>query len=1151
MYMKGLISTENSAEYKNYMNSAIKYMMTSLRAEIKKNYPEVDLDKIDYNDPKWKPIVQQIAYRPQISGSLAHSLGLDDKVLTEEMWEDIFNGWIKLDILPEDSHLRAYARETPKGMMVPLSNNPGKFDEKNEYIYDGQRKPTDEALFTLGKGLSIYLIAKEIEEPGTLLKVQELHNKVMREFIIPKIEELSRTIVRENGELVEQSGYETMIVSFMHIETRNLQPHIHFHDQIINSIMTEDGRLFANQALNLYEHKALLDGMYMARMKDLMEETLPIEFQKVMLKADDENEHLPEDERVVSSYDISEDIVPAEMVDHYSERIKEIEKAIREKGLENTPGTRDIEQKSTRDDKSDMSPTELLAMWKDQFKELGYSTAEIVARTKIAEPKINYIPVTDRHITKNFVRKHHEQVRARALVAMSNQAEVSLADDEEISVIPKKDTKEKTAKEAFFSAKFDEGVTKSLVTKVGQVDFRLAQFTGHVVKQAIATCDADTAFAEADRIAENQLRLYIPNERYEHYRPFLEGQITDKKLLQKMKFDYQREARFITNYTKHQSDTIGALWNARKDEDHWLIPEESVNEEIMKYEAEKGFQLSPDQVADIKAAFLTKGALVNTAGMAGTGKTTAAEVKVRIWEKHGFTVYGTSIANTATKGLAKDAHIKKGQAYNSAKFLRLVDEGKIVLDSKSVVIFDEAGMADIDTFYRFSKHLCKAGAKVNFCGEKEQLQPVGAANGFKYLNENFTTIPLTSINRQKKEEDKANVKLWQAGKSKEAMEDLFDRGFVKITKTNRDSFELVSDLYVNADRPDNEKIIMSALNGDNDIINNLIKAKLQAKGKLDKDAEQIKVKCIDGVEREYGKGDRIAIFRNTQTDDYASDGQSRGQVDNSDPGVIKYLQKNSRGRVTAFCLEMDKVDPVTGKKEIRFLSADKLVPFRHGWAGTVHKAQGASKALAWKVITHAHHDAFSEYVSASRHKEEYTLIMSEEFKDKSIKKMRDKEPVEKQVKKLDWLITQGIEVPEVAYENFKNAHIFLKDYRDLQMPGAENKTHALDDFSELVEAVGKQQFKRNVSDFTEVKGGLALLKSIQKERQADIEDFKAIRGSIKALEKVTTPSYLRNRKVIGKASDIPVVKTVPSTPVENKEVAIAKPKKKKSTWLSR
>ena len=83
----------------------------------------------------------------------------------------------------------------------------------------------------------------------------------------------------------------------------------------------------------------------------------------------------------------------------------------------------------------------------------------------------------------------------------------------------------------------------------------------------------------------------------------------------------------------------------------------------------------------------------------------------------------------------------------------MLDDREIILDDKSVVIFDEAGMADLDTFYRLSKHLCSR-SQGQFCGEKEQLQPVGAANGFKYLNENFTTIPLTSINRQKKQKTK-------------------------------------------------------------------------------------------------------------------------------------------------------------------------------------------------------------------------------------------------------------------------------------------------------------------------------------------------------------------------------------------------------------
>ena len=198
MYCAGIKSTTNHAEFKDYLNESIQYMMTSLNAEIKKQYPEVDLSKIDYNDPKWKSIVDKMPYKPTMMGGLMNMLGLDDKVLTEDMWNDMFNGWVKTDLLPENSHLRAYAQDTPKGSMVPLSNNPGKFDDKGEYVFDGERRPTNEALFTLGKGLSIWLIAKELTNPGTLKKVQDMHNLVMKQHVIPEMEKHARLRVRED-----------------------------------------------------------------------------------------------------------------------------------------------------------------------------------------------------------------------------------------------------------------------------------------------------------------------------------------------------------------------------------------------------------------------------------------------------------------------------------------------------------------------------------------------------------------------------------------------------------------------------------------------------------------------------------------------------------------------------------------------------------------------------------------------------------------------------------------------------------------------------------------------------------------------------------------------------------------------------------------
>ncbi|MCW5156317.1 AAA family ATPase [Burkholderia cenocepacia] len=1124
MNLQRFKSTDNSAAYKNYLNSSIKYMLTAFTAEVKRQFPDVDADKIDYNDPKYAPILKEIAFRPAISGSLAHSLGIADKVLTEDMWNDIFNGWVKTELLPEHSHLRAYAEETPRGSMIKLSNNPSKFDEKGEYVYDGLRRPTSEALFTYGKGLSIYLVAKEIEEPGTLKEVQEMHNQIMRDIIIPEIEKHARIRIQSEGETIEDDGYEIMVISIPHCESRALDPHIHFHDQLVNTAMRKDGRLSALHTDLIYENKSHYESLYMGAMMGWMEKRHHLKFKPTYLKADAENEYLEDDEKNIASFDVTEDIVPQELVDFYMKRTQEMEAALKEKGLAKTSESMMVEQVSTRDDKSELSPSELLARWKEEFAELGYSAKSIVAST---QKKLNYIPITDRQVSKNFQRKHFEQTRNRALMAnelkvAKNRVEAGdddIAQEHEVLLNRHVQIKQKVLADSF-----DEKVITAFHNKTGRIDFKLSQFTAHVVKQALATCSNEVALAEADRIAEEQLLLYIPKERADYFQPFIDGKITEPALKKKMTFEFEKEAVFITRDVKMKSNYIGESLMARKDEDRWMVSEEIINEEIMKFEAEAGYMLSPDQVAAVRAPFREKGAVVNTAGMAGAGKSTAVKVIVRICERVGFEPYGTSIANTATKGLAKDAGLQKGQFNNSAKLLKLLDERKIIWNEKTFLQFDEAGMADLDTLFRLIQHANKAGAKINFIGEKEQLEPIGLANGFKYLNENFTTVPLTSINRQKKIEHRENVKLFQKGEAKLAVEQLCDEGHVLFTDTISEAFEVAAEVYVKNDhlKPE-DKIMMSALNGDNDTINKHIKRKLQEKGELDNKTEQFTLKCIDGVEREFGKGDRIAIFKNTKTDDYAPDGQSRGQVDNSDPGYIKYVKTNPRtGKPIAFCLEMDKIDPATGEKEIRFIGTDKLVPFRHGWAGTISKAQGASKTKAWQVVSSSARDAHAQYVAASRHKEEYTMILPKEFMDKEIKKLRDRAPLERQKSKLQWLKeVKGIDIPEVAFESYGNARLCLQQYIDIQMPG--NKTHKMDDFSEIVDQWSNMTFKKNVSDFTEVKPGLKLLRDIQKEREQDIEIFKATRGSIKPVEKVSTPIHLRNKKAQAATKDIPIV----------------------------
>ena len=109
-------------------------------------------------------------------------------------------------------------------------------------------------------------------------------------------------------------------------------------------------------------------------------------------------------------------------------------------------------------------------------------------------------------------------------------------------------------------------------------------------------------------------------------------------------------------------------------------------------------------------------------------------------------------------------------------------------------------------------------------------------------------------------------------------------GLVIEEATNKAAWEKVATLFVEDDRPETEKIIMADTNADNDEINKLIKKKLQERGFLDPEAAQVKIKCADGVEREFGIGDRITFFRKSTT-------ANREKLNNSQTGRVHSFRK--------------------------------------------------------------------------------------------------------------------------------------------------------------------------------------------------------------------------------------------------------------------
>lgn len=1085
MYMTRFHSISNSEKYKNYLNESVQYLQAQALAEIQKVFPDVDMSTINLNDEKYKDIVQSLAYSPKIMGNLAVSLGLDDKVMTEQIWEDMFHGYVKEEHLPESSHLRAYVIDTPRGRMLPLNNSAGKIGVDGEYIYDGQRRSATEGIFTLGKGLSTWIVGRELEQEGTIKRVEDIHNRVMQEKILPKITELSRfrEVIKGNqkGETVKKDGFEVLGVSFMHLENRAVEPNIHFHFELMNTTMSEDGRLYALDTDLIFQNKNMLSSLYMAYMKEEMESEFNIPFEKVILKKDLEDENIKEEDKTIASYDISTEIVPESIVEHYSTRIKEIEEELRKKGLKNSNEARVLAQKSTREEKTELSPSEMLSKWKEEFKELGFKAIDLSNFILKKKPK-QLIEKTEQPLVHNF----HRKIFRDAIDKVSSLFITPKIKPPRIPLINREhDDKRLT----------DNKLIHSFIGKAGTVEFTLSQFTGHMITQLLDTYTADEAIKEAHKLAEEHCVLHIPKDREEYYKDYLDGKIEDPVKLRDIEIEFEQEARFITKTVMKWSEEIHHSLKARENETQFLIDSEIVNRMIMKYEQKKGFQLSVDQLEDIRKTFSEEGAVICTAGMAGAGKSTSAEVKVNIWESQGFNVWGTSVAETATKGLASSAGIKKSQCVNSAKLLVLIEKGQVTFNSKTILIFDEAGMADLKTLHKLIMYANQVGAKINFVGEKEQLQPIGIGSSFKYLNENFTTIPLTTINRQRREEDKANVKLLQSGQGEVALKQLFDEGKMLINKTNIDTFHKVAQLYVDNPKPVEDKLIMSAVNADNDTINELVKQKLIEKGFLIKDPYEVEVTCKDGVKRKFGKGDRVSFFRKTKTDDAISH-----DIDNSSTGTVKSLRKNLTGRVVAMVIEMDELDE-HGEKIQHFISLDRKRPaLRHGWSQTVHKAQGASKEDTYRVMTSANTDSHMEYVAGSRHKDNFTLLISEEFIDYSLQKMKFMPVSKKQMKKMVWLEkTQSISVPEYAFENYGQARKFLQTYIDLQMPN--NPTHILDDYSELIKSTSRRRFKKNVSDFSSIKDGYNLFSGITERRSKKVEEFKEGKENLVPVDK--------------------------------------------------
>jgi Ti-type conjugative transfer relaxase TraA len=353
-------------------------------------------------------------------------------------------------------------------------------------------------------------------------------------------------------------------------------------------------------------------------------------------------------------------------------------------------------------------------------------------------------------------------------------------------------------------------------------------------------------------------------------------------------------------------------------------------------------------------------------GFAGAGKSTMLAAARRAWEADGYRVHGAALAGKAAEGLSASSGIA---SRTLASWELGWENGRSILGHKDILVIDEAGMIGSRQLCRFVREVEARGAKLVLVGDHEQLQAIGAGSPFRAITERTGAIELTEIRRQKEDwQRQASIAL-ATRRTAQALADYAARDAIRFADDRQQACaDLVRDYLADRrDNPHHSRIALAHRRVDVRAINDAIRQGLQAEGVLAKgsgndaanDAGQtdgeIVFQTVNG-RRAFAAGDRIVLLQNDRG--LGVKNGMLGTVDAVEPDALQLRLDGGTGR------QKNGRSITIRPKDYQF--------FDHGYATTIHKAQGATVDRSF-VMASATMDRHLTYVAMTRHRLQATL----------------------------------------------------------------------------------------------------------------------------------------------------------------------------------
>ncbi|HET9733517.1 MAG TPA: MobF family relaxase [Acidimicrobiales bacterium] len=257
-------------------------------------------------------------------------------------------------------------------------------------------------------------------------------------------------------------------------------------------------------------------------------------------------------------------------------------------------------------------------------------------------------------------------------------------------------------------------------------------------------------------------------------------------------------------------------------------------------------------------------------GRPGSGKTYALGVAAEAWRAAGYRVIGCSLQGGASEVLAVEATLS--EQYTLTGLLVRCDRQPTFL-AGSVVICDEAGMADTRQLARLATHAAAAHAKLVLVGDPDQIPEVDAGGAFAHLVDvadgHGRLITLAENHRQHDAADRDRLEMVRAGRGGDMIDSATRDGRWHRGDTADDVREqLLRDWHADPGVPAAEKLLIATTVAEVEQLNTAARAMLAADGKLGDSALAVTLhapnRAVDT--RELRVGDRVRATRNRRGD---------------------------------------------------------------------------------------------------------------------------------------------------------------------------------------------------------------------------------------------------------------------------------------------